>query len=400
MNILLFTFVCCFTAVQENATKQSTTPNDPELKKGLEAMIQKALDKHENEEQPKAAPGIPNFNVPIPSIIVGYQQYGKPIRIGAAGVRKIESDESVTPDDLVHIGSCTKAMTATLVGRLVDQKKLTFETTIKQGLPHLADKIHEDYHHVTVHQLLTHRSGVPRDAFWSGHMDQPITQRRNKIVADALSKKPKKPIDGSYEYSNLGYCIAGMIAAKTEDTSWEQLIQKEIFDVLDMRSASFGPPGTKGKVDQPWGHLPLGKKLLPRQGDNPAALGPAGTVHLSIKDWAKFALAHAGCCDPPIVSDATMKTLHEIVRKDNDANSYACGWIVTQRPWARGTALTHSGSNTLWYATVWVAPNNNSAYLAAVNAGLNQGIMKSVDEAISLAIGVHRKAYMKEQEQK
>ena len=400
MTNFIFTFVICITPFQQNNTSSSATPNDPELKAGIEAMINQSIEKAD-KPQPKAKPGIPNFNIPIPSMIVGYQQHGKPIRIGAAGVRKWDSQETVTPDDLVHIGSCTKAMTATLVGRLVDQKKLSFGTTISQGLPHLADKIHDDYHDVTLHQLLTHRAGIPRDAFWSGHVDKPIVERRNLIVADALSKKPKKPIDGNFEYSNLGYCIAGMIAAKSENTSWESLIQREIFDVLEMKSASFGPPGTKDKLDQPWGHLPLGKKLLPRQGDNPAALGPAGTVHLTMTDWAKFALAHAGCSDPPIVSDTTLNTLHAIVKQnDDDKNSYACGWIVAERAWARGTALTHSGSNTLWYATVWVAPNNDSVYLAAVNAGLNQGILKSVDDAISFAINTQRKAYEKERNQK
>jgi CubicO group peptidase (beta-lactamase class C family) len=188
-----------------------------------------------------------------------------------------------------------------------------------------------------------------------------------------------------------------MIAANTENTTWEKLIQRELFDVLGMKSASFGPPGTKDKTGQPWGHIPVGENLVAQQGDNPPTLGPAGTVHLNLIDWAKFALAHAGCSDPKIVSDETMKVLHEIVKQDDrDQNNYACGWMVLQRPWARGTALTHSGSNTMWYATVWVAPNNDSVYMAAINAGINEGILKATDQAIGELIGIHRAAYEKE----
>lgn len=395
MSALLITFVICVFPIQESQSEQGSIPNDPEIQQRLQEMVDKSIEAADKETKLDGSKDPMSFDIPIPAIIAGYQKHGEPIRIGAAGVRKLESDELVTPNDLVHIGSCTKAMTATLIGRLIDRGELSFETTIKEGLPHLAQKIHKDYHDITVHQLLTHRSGLPREAFWRDNPKSKITKQRNKIVIKALADKPKSPLDDSFAYSNLGYCIAGMIAAKTQNTSWEKLIKRELFDVLDMKSASFGPPGTKGKIDQPWGHAPLGKVLLPRQGDNPFVLGPAGTVHLTIADWAKFALAHAGCSDPPIVSEETMKILHEVVKQnDEDENNYACGWMVLQRPLLQGTALCHNGSNTMWFATIWVAPKNEAAYFAAINAGLNHGITKAADDAIGVVIEAHKKAYM------
>ena len=50
--------------------------------------------------------------------------------IGAVGIRKIGSPEPIRVDDVVHLGSCTKAMTATMIGTLVDEGKLGWETTL------------------------------------------------------------------------------------------------------------------------------------------------------------------------------------------------------------------------------------------------------------------------------
>ena len=66
-----------------------------------------------------------------------------------------------------------------------------------------------------------------------------------------------------------------------------------------------------------------------------------------------------------------------------------------QRPWARGTALYHNSSNTMWLATAWVAPKNKAAYFAVINAGLNHGITKAADESIGVVIEAHKKASMK-----
>jgi len=64
------------------------------------------------------------------------------------------------------------------------------------------------------------------------------------------------------------------------------------------------------------------------------------------------------------------------------------GWIVTERGWAGGSALTHGGSNTLWFATLWLAPAKDMAFFAATNAGGNTAF-KAVDEAVGALIGRH-----------
>ncbi len=144
-----------------------------------------------------------------------------------------------------------------------------------------------------------------------------------------------------------------------------------------MTSAGFGAPGTPGEVDQPWGHVDANGKLTATQIDNVPVLGPAGTVHCSIGDWSRFIAEtlHGAQGHPTLVSAETFKQLTTPTLQQY----YAGGWLIVQRPWAGGLALTHAGSNTTWFCNVWIAPNKDFAVLIAINYGADS-VAKAVDE--------------------
>jgi hypothetical protein len=64
------------------------------------------------------------------------------------------------------------------------------------------------------------------------------------------------------------------------------------------------------------------------------------------------------------------------------------GWIVGERDWAGGRVLTHAGSNTMWYAVVWIAPARDFAVLVAANRGFDAGA-QACDEVASALIRDH-----------
>lgn len=154
---------------------------------------------------------------------------------------------------------------------------------------------------ITLEELLTHRAGLPHDPrseqpylnpYWQEHTS-PIEQRLY-LLRDVLSQTPEKPPGKEYDYSNVGYAVAGAMLEKVMDTPWEELMQKRVFKPLGMASAGFGSPGRLGEAV---GHQPDKKGDLVAvppgpSDDNPAAIGPAGTVHCNLEDWAKFALLH------------------------------------------------------------------------------------------------------------
>ena len=289
------------------------------------------------------------------------------LAIGAAGLRKRGSPEEMTVNDLVHIGSNTKAMTCTMLAVLVEDGVFPhdWETTIVDVFPELLGEIDAGYHAVDLFQLVRMTGGIrPNAVEWWAHLDQvDIIERRYAILRDNLVEPPAGPV-GEFLYSNLAYMIAGAMAERLTGKSWEALMEEHLFAPLGIITAGFGPPGTIGAVDQPWGHYrnELGV-LTPIQHDSAVAMGAAGRVHISVEDWAKFIVLWFSNETPAILDRAALDEL--LVP---DSGDYAAGWLVWQSEWAGGLALEHSGSNTYWMTVLRIAPDRDIAYLAAANA--------------------------------
>lgn len=304
----------------------------------------------------------------VPAAALAVLQRGELRGTGVAGLRKRGTDVLATIDDKFHLGSCTKAMTATLVGKFVERGDLAWTATIAELFPRL--EIHEGYRDVTVRRLLGHVGGVPskieKDLWSRLFRDRELAPRKSRdLLVRATLAAPPRDKPTSYEYSNTGYTIVGSALERMENSTWEELLKREIFDPLGMTSAGFGAPAKKDQVDQPWGHRPDPVPPHP-YGDNPPAIGPGGTVHASVRDWAKFVRLHLKGEPEGIVSAETLATLHKPV---GDGGDYALGWIALERSWSRGTVLTHNGTNTMNFAVAWLAPKEGFAVLAVCNQG-------------------------------
>jgi len=320
----------------------------------------------------------------VPGIVAGIVRGNRLALVAAVGSRKAGSDVPITVNDSLHIGSCTKAMTATLLAKLVEQSRLRFDSTIGEVFGDLQKQLHPGFQNVTLEQLLTHRAGLPANTDWRDLGNGSLIEQRTLVLKRVLEKPPVHPAGTKFLYSNVGYVIAGHMAEEVMGKPWEELMREMLFTPLQMPSAGFGPPGMQDQIDQPWGHqLVLGKQV-PHQADNAAALGPAGTVHCTLVDWGRFASLHlAGAQgDSTFLSPETIRTLQTAPPGEP---RYAGGWLVEERDWAGGKALTHAGSNTMWFATVWIAPARNYAVLAVTNQGGEAGT-RACDEAIEVLI--------------
>ena len=88
-----------------------------------------------------------------------------------------------------------------------------------------------------------------------------VKAQREAIARKYLTMPPASKA-GDFAYSNLGFIIVGAIAEARTGKSWEDLIREQIFTPLGIKNAGFGPPGTPGKLDQPWGHEEKAGKLV------------------------------------------------------------------------------------------------------------------------------------------
>ena len=87
---------------------------------------------------------------------------------------------------------------------------------------------------------------------------------------------------------NANFILAGAMLERRTGKSWEDLMTTELFQPLGMTTAGFGAPGNASDVNEPYGHSDASGQRVASKGDNTSALGPAGTMHGSLDDWAKF----------------------------------------------------------------------------------------------------------------
>ncbi|WBQ10180.1 beta-lactamase family protein [Hyphomonadaceae bacterium ML37] len=292
------------------------------------------------------------------------------VRAGVAGVRVHGGAVAVTPDDLWHMGSNTKAMTATLAARLVEQGVIGWDSTIAEVLGALELDIHADLAGADLASLLSHRSGLAANAGMLTSMRLAGADADRGAAADRLvyaRSVVSAPGGerGDFLYSNAGYVVAALMLETAAGESYEALMTREVFGPLGMTSAGWGPPGEAGAADQPRGHrgglFGLSAAEPGAGADNPPAMNSAGRAHMSAADLMAFLDLHRrGAAG----EDTGYLTTESFARLHAPVGDYALGWGVR----ADG-ALSHSGSNTMWLVSMVVHPGEGWAAAAGVNDG-------------------------------
>ena len=303
----------------------------------------------------------------LPGLIGAILTGSRLAAIGAIGIRKIGSAEPIRVTDKMHIGSNTKAMTATVIGMLVDAGKLTWASTIRSVFPEVAPELHPAFQGVTLSHLLTHRGGLPHDAPWWDLPGQTPTEQRFRHLDHDADESTGDKAWGDLRLFQCRLRTCRFDGRNGHRPAVGDLMRDRLFGPLEMASAGFGSAAQEGSADQPWGHHASGRDIRPTLLDNPSSMGPAGTVHCSVPDWSRFAALHLGGerGRARLLKPVTFRTLHT----PPPGFDYAGGWMVGDRSWANGRVLTHNGSNTCFYASIWLAPVRDFAILVATNQG-------------------------------
>ena len=318
----------------------------------------------------------------LPSLAGAILTADELVALGATGTRIAGEDVPVTRNDVYHIGSCTKAMTATLIGILIEEGKLTLDQPLRELLPEAFERALPAYHDVTLAQLMAHRAGLVPNLDYGEFMKAPtLREGRAQLAAEALTTEPVAEPGTKSVYSNVGFILAGHVAERILDMDWETAVAERLFGPVGMTTAGFGTPDLMGLKTAPWPHqLKDGEVQFLRPGawtDNRQVLGPAGRAHMNLADWSRFVALHlrgaAGRND--LLKASTIQALQDSGADDG----YSCGWGRTERGWG-GQVLTHSGSNTLNYCVVWASPSEGFAVLAATNIAGDEAV-KGTDQA-------------------
>jgi CubicO group peptidase (beta-lactamase class C family) len=325
----------------------------------------------------------------LPSIAAVVISNGQIVAQGAVGERKAGDSTSVTINDQYLLGSCTKAMTATIMGMLVQQGKLKWTNTMGEIFPEMKAEMLPKYRDVTILELLSHHAGLPSNAvtsippgttkeYWQ-NLNEPVVQQRYEYTKDFLCQPDSAVVDAlpapgtTFLYSNVGYCIAAAVEEKVTGKSWEDLMTNMLFKPLGMTTAGFGPMADGVQVNQPWESEYVSGQIVPVPPDFVSKafaqiISPAGYVHLSVLDWAKFITMQmeAENGGSTLLTPETAKVLH--TPPFDTVNGYALGWFVQQDYlFTDSTVLTHGGDTELDHADVWMSIKDNFAVLVTTN---------------------------------
>jgi CubicO group peptidase (beta-lactamase class C family) len=299
------------------------------------------------------------------------------LALGMAGVRRSDSKEPVERRDRFQLGSNTKAMTATVLATLVEEGKLAWTTTLADVFPELRDSMSADFRAVTIDLLLSHHAGISafedtdaKDFKSIPHLSGTPMEQRAAFTAWVLRGKPAGPI-GQGMYSNGGYTIAGAIAEHVAGESWESLVSARVFKPLGL-TGSFAWSDSPD-VTQPWGHYEKRdgtKPVDPRDSDEriPPFIWPAGSVELSLEDYAKFLQLHLQGLqgrDTLLLKAATIKHLHASPVSPPDR--FGLGWGLQDVEGA--PASVHVGSAGAFYAITILQPTRDLGVAVFANAG-------------------------------
>ena len=224
----------------------------------------------------------------VPAVAVAVVQNGETVILKAYGQRDAEAGLPTTPQTQFTICSITKTFTATGLAMLVDEGRLDWTKPVRDYVPEfrLHDPIATD--RITVRDLLSHHSGLPRhDWVW-----MPADLSRAEMLAAMRHIEPSRDIRTAYQYSNLGYNAASMVAERISGLSWEDFTRTRIterlkmpvtFTVEDLASAEDAAAPYSIHRDQR-----QRTKFWPIHA---AAAGGINTSVAAIANWMKFLLS-------------------------------------------------------------------------------------------------------------
>ncbi|MEL7025932.1 MAG: serine hydrolase domain-containing protein [Pseudomonadota bacterium] len=288
---------------------------------------------------------------------------------------------AVGPDARWHIGSITKSFTAALALSMAKDSIVSLDEPLGSFLP---DQPGSDvWHSATLRAVLSHTSGLPvafdRPVMAGGSTGDDPQDRINRL--SSMWDADPQGVD-DFAYSNVGYVYAGAALEWADGSRWDVLLQDRILGPAGITTAGFGAPNGDG---DPWGHrrrFGFTTAIDPNRedADNPAWLGPAGTLHMSIGDLHRWAetLRLACTVGTPAISQESCETMTTPVSK-----SYGLGLII-QDVDEETRFVWHNGSNSQWYAIMGFSPE--AGISIAVTLNRNEGAL--ADQLLREVVGM------------
>lgn len=289
------------------------------------------------------------------------------------GYRDAEKQLPVTADTLFAIGSSTKAFTTFTLGTLVDEGKIEWDKPVRTYIPWL--KLYDPMttERLSVRDLVTHRSGLPRhDLIWYNNYEA----SRESFVRKLAYLEPSADLRTRFQYNNLMFLTAGYLIEVITGKTWEDAVRARVLEPLGMRRTNFSISETQKDSDFAQPYAKQDDKVIKIPFRNISNIGPAGSINSSVNEMARWVVVHLNggkYGDKKLAEAATINELHlpqmatgtPGERPDISSQDYAMGWFVdTYRGHQR---VQHGGNIDGFSANVVLFPKNDIGIVVLTN---------------------------------
>ena len=257
----------------------------------------------------------------LPGIVVGVVADQELVWTGLFGHADVKARRPMTPDTKFRMASHSKLFTATAIMQLREQGKLRLDDPVSKYLPWFQVKpAGDDDGPITIEQLLSHSSGLPREAgaHWTT-LEFPTDDEVRKLITDRQAAFAPQV---RWKYSNLAYTIAGMVVEQVSGERWADYVQRHIFEPLEMNASSVDKnvPGLAVGYNR---RMPDGsREILPFT--DARGMAAATGITSTVEDMAKFVSAQfrkGKMGGRQILSTGSLREMHRVRSVENDWSS-------------------------------------------------------------------------------
>jgi len=229
------------------------------------------------------------FNVP--GIAVGVVKNGKLIHAKGYGVSNLNTGKKVDENTLFGVASNSKAMTAAVLGQLVDEGKIKWDDRVTDYIPEF--KMYDPYvtDAFTIRDLLTHRSGLGLGAGDLMMFPDGSNFTKKDIIHNIRYLKPVSAFRTKYDYDNNLYIVSGEVAERVSGIKWEDLVEQKIMNPLGMQKSAASLYRLKDNSNAVRPHAPVNGKLQVLDIDWSESANAAGGIWSNVTDWSKWVIA-------------------------------------------------------------------------------------------------------------
>lgn len=299
------------------------------------------------------------------------------------GLRNIENKLPVTPHSLFAIGSVTKAFVATGAAMLVDEGKLEWDKPVREYLPWF--KLQDTFasERITMRDLLTHRSGLPRHEkmWWKSNASRYELIRRLRYL------QPSADLRATFQYQNIMYVTAGYLIGEVAGMSWEDFTQQRILDPLGMNESNFSAEVTQTTADFAYPYIARDGGIHALTFYHNDETAPAGAINSNLVDlakWVQFQLNGGKVDGKQLVSEKALAEIHKAQMLIDDPATakytgeeflaYGLGWFIA--PYRGRKMLRHSGGIDGFVTQCAFVPAENLGVILYAN--LNETYMPGI----------------------